>query len=205
MNSNSIRTTIKIKTDTTVEPVTLAEAKIHLHVGTDETEQDDYISTLIKVARTSAEIYTGRTFCAKTYNYYLDGFPGNVGAIYLPYPPLLSATAVTSIAYFDSDGVSATLDSDYYQIDHTAEPAIIVPDEDDTWPSTQAYKLNAVNIEYTGGYGTTAASVPAPLKQAILLLVGLWFENREQVSVGTVNEIPYAARMLMSHYEVPIL
>ena len=55
-----------------------------------------------------------------------------------------------------------------------------------SWPSLYP-RDDAVQIEYVAGYGA-AASVPQVFKQAILLLVGHWYANRESSIVGTISE-----------------
>jgi uncharacterized phiE125 gp8 family phage protein len=65
---------------------------------------------------------------------------------------------------------------------------------DYSWPSVQASRDNAVQVQYVAGYGTTAASVPQELCQAIEALAAFWFEVR------TTAEIPDALqRMLRGH------
>ena len=41
-----------------------------------------------------------------------------------------------------------------------------------SWPAVQAGRADAVRITFTAGYGAEAASVPAPLRAAVLLMVG---------------------------------
>jgi uncharacterized phiE125 gp8 family phage protein len=43
-----------------------------------------------------------------------------------------------------------------------------------------------IQVTYVAGYGA-AASVPQKYKQAMLLLIGHWYENRETVIVGTIS------------------
>ena len=40
---------------------------------------------------------------------------------------------------------------------------------------------NGIEIAFVAGYGDRAANVPAPIRQAILLLVAHWYEHREPV------------------------
>jgi uncharacterized phiE125 gp8 family phage protein len=55
------------------------------------------------------------------------------------------------------------------------------------------------------GYGGSH-TVPEPIKQAILLLVGAWFENREAVLTGTiVATLPFAVDALLAPYRVVYL
>lgn len=156
-------------TDATVEPVSLAEAKLHLRV--DHADEDALITRLIKVARVAAEDRTERSLITTTWQITLDAFPD---AIALPMPPLLS---VTSLQYIDLAGVLRTLSPADYIVDTASQPGYVVPGVDKAWPDTQA-RINAVTVTYTAGYGATAADVPAPITQWILLAIGDMYANR---------------------------
>jgi len=60
------------------EPVSLAEAKLHLRI--DNTDDDDLISALITTARKWAEDYCDRTFVQSKYTMLLDSFYGAIGS-----------------------------------------------------------------------------------------------------------------------------
>lgn len=54
----------------------------------------------------------------------------------------------------------------------------------------------------TAGYAD-AAAVPQGIKQAMLLLVGSWYENREAtISGATIAEVPFAVDALIAPYRV---
>jgi uncharacterized phiE125 gp8 family phage protein len=157
-----------------IEPVTLSEAKTHLRV--DDSAEDAYITSLITVARTTAEDRTGRTLITTTWRYTIDEFPD---AIPLANPPIIS---VVSLQYKrDSDGTVVTLNGTEYLLDTVNQPGWIVPAFGKQWPATRD-EINSVIVTYTAGYGTTAASVPAPLKQWILLAVGDMYDQSRSLS-----------------------
>jgi len=61
----------------------------------------------------------------------------------------------------------------------------------------------AVEIDYTAGYGSAATDVPAGLRQAMLSLVGHWFENREAVLMaGSGAVVPAGFDDLVQSYRV---
>jgi len=76
-------------------------------------------------------------------------------------------------------------------------PRIVITD---SWPATYD-KINAVEIIYSAGYGAAGSNVPKPLKQAMYLILGHLYENREQVG-DIQHEIPFGAEILMSPYTV---
>lgn len=181
---------LKRITAPTVLPVSVAEAKAHLRVDT--TDDDALITALIWDATEAAEQNTGRVMTPQTWTLTLDEFPE---ALQLTRPPVIS---VTSVAYVDLDGTSQTLAGSAYSLD-TADDfgfAYIVPAYGTTWPDTRD-QINAVTVVYQAGYAD-AASVPAPIKQWILLQVGAMFENREAEVVGSGSAISlgYADRLL---------
>lgn len=183
-----------------VEPVSLTEAKEHLRVDT--TADDTYISACIVAARQSAEDFLGRQLITATWVYKLDAFPatryGADAVLYLPRPPVQS---VTSVQYVDTAGATQTLSASLYQTDLSAEPARIAPARNQTWPTTDTDTLAAVTITYVAGYGDAASDVPQAIRQAILLTLGHFYENREDVVVGaTANQVPKAATYLLHQY-----
>ena len=48
-------------------------------------------------------------------------------------------------------------------------------------------RRQGLEIDYVAGYGADAAEVPADLRQALLLLVGFWFEHRDTVVAATTG------------------
>jgi uncharacterized phiE125 gp8 family phage protein len=61
--------------------------------------------------------------------------------------------------------------------------------------------LNAFEIAFSAGYGDGADNVPAPLRQAIMLLVAHWFERPEPVVLGaTAQEVPATVAGLLLPY-----
>lgn len=185
--------TLKLVTGPTVEPVSLAEAKTHLRVDIDD--DDAYISGLIAAAREYLEGATRRAFLTQTWRLSLDAWPWPPAQIELPLPPL---QAVNSIKYRDSDGTQTTVDSGDYIVDTDSEPGRIVLDYGESWPSETLYPANPIQIEFEAGYGDAATDVPQYLRQAVLLLVGHWYENREPVVIGTVHkELPLAVDSLI--------
>lgn len=184
-------------TAVSVEPVSLTEAKAH--VRETATGQDVLLLSLIAAAREDGEERTARGWVRRAYNLKLDRFPCGGEPILLPKPPLLSVTAIT---YVDSDGVTQTWSSSEYTVDTASEPGRIVPAFGYVWPSTRDVP-GAVTVRFLSGYGATAASVPQRLRQACLLTIGSWYENRENEAIGTiVSPIPNAADAIYKQMRV---
>lgn len=188
--------TYAITPDGSAEPLTRADAKLHLRE--DGADQDALIDALVAAAREVVEGATGRRLMPCTVVERLDGFPCDGGPIR---PTVVPVRALTSIAYVDSDGATQTWDAADYRADLVSEPARIEPAYGGVYPTAREV-VNAVALTYTAGYAD-AAAVPAALKQAMLLLVGHWYANREAVSVGAaVYDVPQAVKLLLNRWAV---
>lgn len=178
-----------------VPPVTAAEAKKHLSlVGSDH---DDLVSRLIEAATEAAEWITWRALITQSWRLTLPAFPCR---LWIPRPPLQSVTAIT---YIDTDGQEQTLDSELYTVASDAEPAYVVAAYGASWPATRCTP-EAVRVTFVAGYGGESSAVPQRVRQAILLLVGHWFANREAVAPGSFGEVPMAATWLLESFKTGV-
>jgi uncharacterized phiE125 gp8 family phage protein len=188
----SQRVTYKVTTDSVTEPVTLAAAKLHLKMD-DIDAEDTLIDSLIIAARMFAENFTNRAFVTKTITQVYNEFPSSDKVLRLAVTPL---QAVVSVNYNDENGAAQTWAASDYIVDAYTEPSEISVKNSISFPSTIDEK-NAVTVIYTAGYGT-ADDVPQPIKQAILLLIGHFYNHRED----TVSEKRTAAERLLKQYRV---
>lgn len=180
----------KVTTEPSVEPIILADAKIHLRV--DHSDEDSLITILIQAARETVEKHTGRSLITQSRTIKLDNFP-RTSILQLPYGPVSS---VTSIQYSDEDDATQTMSASLYRVDTSSNIARI--QVIDSWPGTYD-KINAVTIVYVAGYGASGSSVPRPLVQAMYLILGHLYEHREHVG-EEMFELPFGATVLMSPY-----
>jgi len=182
---------LKLITGPTVEPVTLEEAKTHLRV--DITDDDNLITALIKTAREYCENFQNKAYYTQTWELVLDKFPAE-NYIKIPKPPLQS---VTSVIYKDNEGTETTLDASKYIADTDSEPGRIVLAYGESWPSFTPYPVGAVRIRFTTGHDDIS-KVPQMVKQAMLLLIGHWYENREASVTGAISrEVEFAVHALL--------
>ena len=152
----------RVTTPPDTEPVTLAEAKLHLKV--DHDTEDALIASLIVAARDECEHLLGRALAPQTITLSLDAFPS--GAIMLPMPPV---TSIESLTYING-GVQTVDGADYYLDDEQA-PCWLLPVS--SWPSASV-EANAVVVTYHAGY----EACPEPLRAWILLRVGSLYRWR---------------------------
>ena len=171
------------------EPVSLAEVKVHVKIDEEETVEDDLLCRMITAAREYCEKYTGRSLASKTVEYGIDNFPAE---ILLPYGPVAS---VQSIKYKDSDGTETTMTENTDYLVDTDGGRIVLPNGK-TWPSFNPYAYTPIRIAYTVG-----VVAPEGCKQAMLLLIGHWYANRESVVIGSISkEVEFSAKALLNQY-----
>lgn len=203
--------TIQIITAPTVEPVTVARAKLHLRV--DIAADDELIAMMITSARQSCETMMQRSILPQTLELALDAFPGADGpgelrrfralaaagrarafdAIALPRGPVSS---VTSVKYTDTAGAEQTLAGAAWQTDlRDDRVGYVLPVYGGSWPTTRD-DINAVRVRYVAGWADPD-SVPAPVVSWILLRIGGLYENREQFVAGVeIKTAPFVDRLL---------
>jgi len=167
------------------EPLTLAEAKLHLRV--DDASEDTLIAGLINVARGACEERTQTTMINSGWTLTLNSFDD---LEYLSRPPVVS---IISISYVNPSGTTVIMSSGDYMLEATNDKPMVMPVTD--WPETKD-QLNAVTVVYTAGYGASGANVPAPLKQWMLLAIGDMYANREASSDRPAVPQDFAVRLL---------
>jgi uncharacterized phiE125 gp8 family phage protein len=180
------------------EPISLDEAKLHLRV--DDTADDDLITALIIAARERLESVTWRSLITQTLVLTLDDWPDS-NCIELPRPPLVS---VSSVQYTDEDGNTSAFNSSNYLVSTAGDPGAIVLKSSAGWPTDTLQAVDGVRITYVAGYGD-AAAVPQVIKQALLMIVGHWYENREEIVVAagfTGTKVPMGAQSIMEMLKV---
>lgn len=187
-----------VTTAPSIEPVTLIDAKLHLRV--DHALDDSSISTLITAARETVEKRSKRTLISTAYRLDQCEFATYTGPICIEKGPLI---AVQSVKYYDTAGTLQTIASTNYRTDVTERRGYVLPVSGYVWPVVQIQRPNAVQVAFTAGYGTAATDVPAAARQAMLLLIGTWYENRESVSESEMMKVPDAADALIATVASP--
>ena len=180
-----------------VEPLTVAEAKLHLRV--DISDDDVFIGTLITAAREWVEAYLDRTLITTQLILRAAEFPTE--ELELARPPMVASGTATAVVvtYTLADTTTATLSTALYRVDRTSTPGNVAPVINGTWPSDVIEDANAVAVTYWAGYGPTSASVPATIRHACLMLIGHWYESRSTVLVGVTSKpLEFAVESLLA-------
>lgn len=161
--------------------ISLAEAKEHLRVR--HAVEDALIEGMVAAAVQS-----------------LDGPDGNFGralgmqvlearfgctdfecGVALPYPPIVE---LLSVSYLDSAGQLRSADlADFVMVGNELTPE----GSSFVWEGA-SLKREAVRVQYRAGYAKGA--LPAPVRSAILLMLGDLYRNRDTVAAVQASSIP---------------
>lgn len=187
--------TLRVATPPKVEPVSLAEAKRHCRVDTDD--DNGYIATLITAAREWVEQYLDRAVITQQLVMTMESLGEE---IYLPRPPMATGDAYTavSVTYTAPGGGTATLSSAAYRVSRYETPGEITPIYGTSFPANLEDE-NAVTVTWWAGYGDDGSKVPAAIRHAILMLVSHWYETRgATLATGAVpQDVPFGVKSLL--------
>jgi len=169
------------------------------HLRELDTTQTGYVTSLIMAAERWVEEYCRRALLTQTWKLTLDAWPADQEFVRLPRAPLQS---VTSVQYVAQDGTLTTWSSANYTVDTDSTPGRLHAGYLVSWPMLRSVP-NAVQVTYVAGYGDEGVDVPEPIRHALKLLVGHWYNLREPVVTGTiVTKVPLSAEALLGPYRV---
>ena len=161
--------------------------KVHCRVRHDH--DDDLLRTYLKAALSQFEAHTNRKVLTTGIELQLDSFPAT-GAIRLPFPPFAE---LISIVYLDGNDEEQTAAGRIRQGEIFAN---LYSDDADGWPDVSTRgNGDEVTISYITGFGTDYNSVPADLQVSLMVLVGIWYEDRE------IGDVPDGVKNLWGPWE----
>lgn len=170
------------------ELLELDEVKEYLRtLPGDDSEDDSVILPLITAAREYCENLTGYALIPQT----IKAYPECIGAFEnLPRTPIVKIIGVTANM---ADGTRRPISESDYDCDfedgrfmlHSAPEGL--------------KRLNPIEVEYTAGKD----ELPRLPRQAMLLLIGHWYSNRESVQTGatTAIEIAETTKAILRQYK----
>ena len=110
--------------------------------------------------------------------------------------------SVTSFTTYADDDTATVWASSNYRLSPGGQRSRIAPAGSAAWP-TYTRGTDGIVIVYVAGYGDAASDVPAPIVEAIKMLVAHWYENREAEVVGVVPaEIKIGVDALLRPYRI---
>jgi hypothetical protein len=139
-------------TPATIEPITLDEVKQKLRlVGNNDFDTE--LTRMIIVAREMCENITGRDLINKTYK----------GS---------KLKSISSVKYYFNNVLTTLSPSSYYFTNSTDYAKLVFTEN-----FTVDNRLQAIEIEFVAGYGTTVNTIPTSLKEAMLSFIDWLFNN----------------------------
>ena len=172
--------------------ITVADLKTQLRVT--HSLEDTLIGAMRSAAISWVEEHCNIKLGSYTARGYLPGF-------YNSRIPIGPVTAVSEVKYqvtedTDYDTDLSTLDAGLWFTDLISQPSRIAFRD---VPSVYEYSLNPVVISFTAGYGT----IPAPVLQAIRLLVAHMYENRQEEVIGTITtRLKFGLEALLNPFRI---
>lgn len=172
--------------------ITVADLKAHMRVT--HTHEDTLIGALRSAAISWVEEHCNIKLGSYTARGYLPGF-------YNSYIPIGPVTAISEVKYqttADKDYASdlTTLAAGNWYTDEISQPARIAFRD---YPSVYEYALTPVVVTFTAGYST----MPAPVLQAIRLLVSHLYENRQEEVAGTItSRLKFGLEALLNPFRI---
>lgn len=157
------------------EPISIAEAKGQARIS--HSTEDGVLFGFIKAAREAGELYMGRGFFTQTWKYTQDDF-----ADVMSLPMAAPLQSVTSVQYYDGDGVLQALSASAYLVDTTSRPGRILRAPETCWPSVQCDRPGGVIVTYVVGWSTLAA-IPERIKHGIRMYVAYLDADRDGAGV----------------------
>jgi uncharacterized phiE125 gp8 family phage protein len=188
-----------------VDPEATAEDldRIRDQIRVDSDQEIILLDQYLRAAIDYVEDYTGLGLIRQTWTQTFGGF---CAEMILWRRPLLSVgepPAAVAIQYVDAEGALMPLDPADYQvlgIGSARYPSRVRVASGGSWPSTQTGTGEAVTVTYHVGFGEHPKSVPPLIRQAIRLTAATWFEFRENLVAGSLNELPEPAKALLRQW-----
>lgn len=171
-----------------------AEAKAHCRV--EHSDDDTMIDALVHAATDHLDGWSGIMGRCLVNQTWQQDFGLWGCELRLPFPDVSSVT----ITYEDENGDTQTLSSGHYELLQDAQGNLVRYLEDFTSPSLYDNTSVPVHVSLVAGYGAVASDVPQAIRQAALLLVGHWYENREAVATKAMPPVPMAVDALLRPY-----
>jgi uncharacterized phiE125 gp8 family phage protein len=179
---------------TTEEPVSVADLKTWMRLGSTSTGEDDLVAGVGRAARWRLENESGRAFMRRQFDEVLDQTP-NSPVVELHRSPLVSVDSITS---YDRTGSATVMSSSQYYVDTKSEPGRVALYGGYSWPSSIRDAAGIV-IRFTAGHSTAASGIPDPIVTACKELAAFLYERRGDEPA----DLPPQVLDLMAEFMVP--
>jgi uncharacterized phiE125 gp8 family phage protein len=163
--------------------IALSTVKAALRI--DYTADDTELTRLIAAAVAWVENYCGFALSSATRTMYLREWKDTVYAVQ-------PVTAQISIVYTDTSGSPQVLAIGTYAYWDNSGPVSVLRFLDEP-PAMKDGTL--ATVVYTGGYATE----PNEVVQAVISLVGAWYNNPEATAPVQLSQVPLGAQFMLEH------
>lgn len=175
------------------EVISLEEARLHLKV--DSQVDDSLITRLIKSARLHIENNYGVAPSLITVKQVADQWPDCDKPAYLLRTPASDLSAEVW-----RNGSWATVSGSNFFLDEISRPPRVIPASNSTLEEPDLNK-GGIRFKYTAGYAS--GECPEDIRQAMFMLIGSMYENRQTEVVGTISSVlEHGLAMLMANYKL---
>lgn len=213
----SAQSGLTLLTAPALEPVGETELMAHLRLNSEL--EAGLLHGHIRTARHLIESWTGRALISQSWRWFLDAWPqsreegwwdgvhqGAIGGtasrfIELPKAPLRS---IDSVVLFDDADVQTVWSAGNYFADIAGTPGRMMLRQGAV-PPNGGRAANAIQISFTCGFGDAPGDVPAPIRQAVMMLAAHYFENREALAglgSGGAALLPLGVQALLAPYRL---
>lgn len=187
-------------------PLTLEEVKAHCRV--DHNDEDDLIYALLTGATAYMDGWSGTLGLCLVSQIWRQDFDAFNYRLRLPLFPVIRVEADGAITgdpcgvrYLDVNNVEQTVGVTNYDLLVDDEGAFVRFNDTYSFPTTRVLQGPRVSVTFAAGFGADAPTVPQTIRQALLLLIGHWYANRETINVGTItSEIGFTVGALSAPY-----
>ncbi len=183
-----------VRTTAPAVVVDLAAAKLHCRV--DHADEDTLITALVAAATEHLDGHAGILGLALVTQKWRQDFGCFRDCLRLPLGPVQS---IDSVKYYDAADVLQTVDPAVYALYADPLGPVVMLRSGKSWPGPIAWRPDAVQVTAVCGFGA-AGDVPAPLRAAILLLVGHLYANREATIAAALAKLPIGVDALIAPY-----
>ena len=174
----------------------IAELKDQLRLGTgfvDSGAQDGLLETCLRAAMGAIEARTNKILIRRRFQWNLNVWRLDGAAQAFPVSPVSFILYVRMVA---ADGTWTALDQTRYTlVADDQRPKVLALKQ----PFPQIEAGGSVEFSIFAGYGAWA-QVPADLRQAMLMLAALYYENRDAMISGS-GQIPMGVSALLEPYK----
>ena len=174
--------------------LTTAAVKTYLNVTT--SGSDTLIALMIDAAESAIEKFLRRALITQTVS---TKWEASALPLRILRPPVQSLSAVTT-SYEGSSSVEASLAA-FFVGGSEMRPELRMKDTGDFTESD----IDEVWITTVNGYGDAATDLPPDIVQAARLVVSQFYDRRDDWVKGGVTELSFAARRLLTPYQIPLI